>query len=31
MEKQELIDYWVQTSENDYLTMQHLYDSGDYH
>lgn len=31
MNKLDLIKYWEETSDKDYLTMQHLYDSGDYH
>ncbi|KJS82381.1 MAG: DNA-binding protein [Peptococcaceae bacterium BICA1-8] len=31
MEKNDLIDFWVETAENDYCTMQNLYTSKDYH
>ncbi len=31
MNKLELIKYWEETSDKDYITMQHLYYSGDYH
>ena len=31
MNKLELIKYWEETSDKDYITMQHLYNSGDYH
>lgn len=31
MEKDELIKYWIKTSEKDYSTMMHLYQSEDYH
>jgi len=30
MDKEELIDYWVDTSEHDHRTMRNLYASGDY-
>lgn len=30
MNKQEQINYWVETSNQDYNTMQHLYESKDY-
>jgi HEPN domain-containing protein len=30
MDKAKLIEYWVETAEHDYGTMQHLYESGDY-
>jgi len=31
MKKQELIDFWIETAENDYGTMLNLYASKDYH
>lgn len=31
MNKEELIKYWIETAEQDYITMIHLYNSGDYH
>jgi HEPN domain-containing protein len=31
MNKQDLVNYWVDTSDKDYLTMKHLLDNGDYH
>lgn len=31
MDKLELIKYWEDTSDKDYTTMHHLFDSGDYH
>lgn len=31
MDKLDLINYWLETSEGDYHTMLHLYQSGDYH
>lgn len=31
MDKTELIKYWVETSEQDYNTMMHLFTSKDYH
>ena len=30
MDKEELIQYWVETSAHDHPTMLHLYESGDY-
>lgn len=30
MEKLELINYWIQTADDDYKTMLNLYDSSDY-
>ncbi len=30
MEKEELIQYWIETAAHDRPTVQHLYDSGDY-
>ena len=30
MTKDQLIQYWIDTSENDYKTMQNLFKSGDY-
>lgn len=31
MDKANLIAYWEKTSDNDYKTMKHLFDAGDYH
>ena len=31
MNQEEIIAYWLTSSEKDYATMQHLYDSKDYH
>lgn len=31
MNKLEIIQYWIDTAENDYKTMLNLYKSGDYH
>ena len=31
MDKNELIKYWIRTSERDYNTMLNLYESKDYH
>ena len=31
MDKKDLIDYWVETSNQDYKTMLNLYESKDYH
>ena len=31
MDKDEVVTFWVNTAEHDYQTMQHLYDSHDYH
>lgn len=31
MDKYDLIKYWVETSEQDYNTMLHLYETKDYH
>jgi HEPN domain-containing protein len=31
LEKQGFIDFWVETAESDYVTMQNLYASKDYH
>lgn len=31
MQKQDLIDYWLKTSDNDYNTMLNLFKSKDYH
>jgi HEPN domain-containing protein len=31
LNKLELTKYWEETSDKDYITMQHLYNSGDYH
>lgn len=31
MTRNELINYWISSSEQDYNTMKHLYDSHDYH
>lgn len=30
MERAQLIKYWEETSDKDYITMKHLFDSGDY-
>jgi HEPN domain-containing protein len=30
MTRQEIIDFWKQSSDKDFLTMIHLYESGDY-
>lgn len=31
MNKDEIMNYWIITAEDDYKTMLHLYESGDYH
>lgn len=31
MKKEDLIRYWIETSEQDYVTMHNLYESKDYH
>ncbi|MEW6655024.1 MAG: HEPN domain-containing protein, partial [Bacteroidota bacterium] len=31
MDKSELIKYWEETSDKDYVTMLHLYNSEDFH
>ncbi|OPJ60560.1 HEPN domain-containing protein [Clostridium oryzae] len=31
MDKQELINYWIETSNEDFNTMLHLFESNDYH
>ncbi len=31
MQKDELVTYWLDTSNRDYQTAKHLYDSDDYH
>jgi HEPN domain-containing protein len=31
MDRSELVGYWLETAERDYITVQHLFDSGDYH
>jgi HEPN domain-containing protein len=31
MDKKGVMDFWVQTADNDYKTMLNLYKSGDYH
>jgi len=31
LEKKDLIDFWIETAENDYQTMLNLYASKDYH
>jgi hypothetical protein len=30
MEKEELITYWIENSDRDFVTMQHLVEKGDY-
>lgn len=30
MEKDELIHYWIESSDNDYIAMTHLFEKGDY-
>ena len=30
MNEQEIINYWIRSSDENYQTMQHLFDSGDY-
>ena len=30
MEKEELIDYWIKSSDKDFQTMKHLFEKGDY-
>ena len=31
MEKEELILYWTESSEQDFRAMKHLFEKGDYH
>ena len=31
MDKQAIVGYWLDTAQRDYETMQHLFQSGDYH
>ncbi|TES92820.1 MAG: HEPN domain-containing protein [Candidatus Cloacimonadota bacterium] len=31
MTKEELVNYWIETSDRDFLTMKNLFKSGDYH
>ena len=31
MEKEEIIKYWIDTSDRDYQTLEHLFQMGDYH
>ena len=31
MKKQEVIEYWIDTSDKDYKTLENLFKSGDYH
>jgi hypothetical protein len=31
MNKDAIIDYWIQTSDRDYHTVKSLFESGDYH
>lgn len=31
MKKEELIAYWIKSSDNDFSTMQHLFEKQDYH
>ena len=30
MQRDELVQYWMETADRDHVTMQHLYESGDY-
>ena len=31
MEKKDLITYWAESADNDFSTMNHLFENGDYH
>ena len=31
MDKKDIINYWVETSDKDYITMRNLFKTGDYH
>jgi len=31
MKREALVEHWRETASRDYVTMQHLFDSGDYH
>lgn len=31
MDKEAIVNYWLDTAEQDYQTMEHLFQSGDYH
>jgi len=31
MDKQSILDYWLDTADRDWQTLEHLFESGDYH